>query len=328
MDPAKTHIARELKHDSPIIGCRFDRSGKYIFFTAEDFRVWRWEWATEVKTPFVGHDSWARGIATDPSNQTLITGGYDGRLIWWPLAAEKPEPIRTIDAHAGWIRAVAVSPDGKFVASAGNDHLVKLWSLADGALVRELRGHESHVYNVAFHPNSTALLTGDHKCNLFHWEVADGKLARQIKLPSLHKYDDTFKADIGGFLGLTFTADGKRVVASGITNVTNAFAGVGNPQVIEVDWDGGKELIQHESKGKIQGVAWGVAMHPENVTIAVSGGPSGGFLLFWKPDQKEEFAQFKLPGTGRDMDLAPDNLHVGVAHFDRQVRIYKLAEKV
>ena len=60
--------------------------------------------------------------------------------------------MRKIDAHAGWIRAVAVSPDGKLIASVGNDRLVKLWSLADGSPVRELRGHESQVYNVAFHP--------------------------------------------------------------------------------------------------------------------------------------------------------------------------------
>ena len=327
MDASKIHLARELQHDSPMIGCRFDRSGNYVFFSAEDFRVWRWEWATDTKIPFVGHDSWVRGMCCDPANQTLITGGYDGRLIWWPLAAEKPEPIRKVDAHAGWIRAVSVSPDGKLIASAGNDRLVKLWSAADGSLVRELRGHEAHVYNAAFHPSGTALVSGDHKCNLFHWDVAEGKLVRQLKLTSLHKYDDQFKADIGGFLGMAFTADGKRLAASGITNVTNAFACVGNPQVVEIDWEAGKELIQHESKAKVNGVAWGVVLHPDNVTIGVSGGPGGGFLYFWKPDQKEEFFQFKLPNTGRDLDLAPDGLHVVVAHHDRKTRVFKLAEK-
>lgn len=326
MDATKTHIAKELKHDSPIIGTRFDRAGKYVFFTAEDSKVWRWEWSGDAKTPLAGHESWSRGMAFDPTNQTLVTGGYDGRLIWWPVAAEKPEPIRRVDAHAGWIRAVAISPDGKLVASVGNDRLVKLWSFADGSLVRELRGHESHVYNAAFHPGGH-LITGDHKCQLFEWDPADGKQVRQLKAPSLHKYDDGFRADIGGFLGMAFSADGKRLAVSGITNVTNAFAGVGNPQVVEFDWESGKELIQHESKAKVQGVAWGVGMHPDQTTIGVSGGPSGGFLFFWKPDQKEEYFQFKLAGTGRDLDLAPDGLHAVVAHYDRQVRVYRLADK-
>lgn len=327
MDATLTHLVRELKHSSPTIACRFDRAGKYLFFSAEDSRVWRWEWAGEQKVELAGHDSWCRALVCDRANEMLITGGYDGRVIWWPVAAEKPEPVRKIDAHQGWVRAVAVSASGELLASVGNDRIVKLWRTADGKLVRELTGHESHIYNAAFHPSANELVTADLKGNLFHWEIDAGKLARQIKLASLHKYDEQFKADIGGSFGLVFNADGTRLAASGITNVTNAFAGVGEPAVIVVDWSSGKELIQHESKEKVKGVAWGVALHPENTTVGVSGGPGGGFLFFWKPDQKEEYFKFKLPNTGRDMDLAPDQLHVAVAHYDRQVRVYRIAAK-
>lgn len=327
MDAAKTHLARELKHDSPIISCRFDRASKYVFFGDQNSRAWRWEWSGEQKTELIGHESWCLALACDPSNQTLVTGGYEGQLIWWSLAAEKPEPIRRVNAHHGWVREIATSPDGHMLASVGNDRLVKLWNLDDGSLVRELTGHESHVYNVAFHPSGQALLTADLKCNLFHWEMATGKLLRQFKAASLHKYDETFKADIGGCRGLTFNSDGSKLAASGITNVTNAFAGVGEPAVVVFDWETGKELIQHQSKAKVKGVAWGVAFHPDSLWIGLSGGSGGGFLFFWKPDQKEEFHQFKLPNTGRDFDLAADNVHAAVAHFDNQVRVYRLSEK-
>ncbi len=53
----------------------------------------------------------------------------------------------------------------------------------------------------------------------------------------------------------------------------------------------------------------------------------GGFLLFWKPDQKEEFHQLKLKNSARDLDLSPDGLHVVTGHYDRRVRVSKLAEK-
>ena len=36
IDVTKTHIAKELKHDSPIISCRFDPTGKYLFAGAQD----------------------------------------------------------------------------------------------------------------------------------------------------------------------------------------------------------------------------------------------------------------------------------------------------
>ena len=41
IDVTKTHVAKELKHDSPIISCRFDPTGKYVFFGAQDFKVCR-----------------------------------------------------------------------------------------------------------------------------------------------------------------------------------------------------------------------------------------------------------------------------------------------
>jgi hypothetical protein len=70
-----------------------------------------------------------------------------------------------------------------------------------------------------------------------------------------------------------------------------------------------------------------VALHPEGVTIGLSGGGGGGYLLFWKADQAEDFHRLKLPNTARDMDLCSDNLHVATAHHDGHLRITKLAAK-
>ncbi|MBI2480491.1 MAG: hypothetical protein HYV60_18245 [Planctomycetia bacterium] len=159
IDVTKTHVAKELKHESPIISCRFDPTGKYVFFGAQDFKVWRWEWSGEAKVEF-NHNAWVRGIAFHPNGETVLTAGYDGRLVWWPVAADKPEPIREVAAHDGWARAVAVSPDGSLVATAGNDHTVKLWNFADGSLVKEFVGHDCHVYNVLFHPDGKSLVSG------------------------------------------------------------------------------------------------------------------------------------------------------------------------
>ena len=47
LDVKKTHVALTYKHGSPLISCRFDLSGKFVFFGAQDFRVWRWEVGTD-----------------------------------------------------------------------------------------------------------------------------------------------------------------------------------------------------------------------------------------------------------------------------------------
>ena len=326
MDVTQTHTVHDLAHGSPLISCRFDPSGQFVFAGAEDYRVWRWQIDDGVKTELPA-DAWVRGMAFADEGRTIITGGYDGRVIWWPVEIEKPKPARTIDAHQGWVRSVAVSPDGSTVASVGNDLVVRLWNAADGSLVREMTGHESHIYNVAFHPDGKRLATGDLKCNVFDWDVATGEKIRAWQAESLTKYDKTFLAFIGGFRGMTFSADGERLACCGITNVSNAFAGVGNPSVVEFDWEAGTPLVEHLAKGKIQGTAWGVALHPDGTTIGAVGG-NGGFLLFWKPDGKEEFHQMKLPNTARDLDLSPDGLHLATAHHDGHLRIHKMDVKV
>jgi WD40 repeat protein len=325
VDATKTHVEKDLAHNSPLISCRFDPTAKFIFAGAQDYNVWRFEVETGKKTQ-IPVEAWVRGMAIEKTGKTLVTGGYDGRLIWWGVADETPKPIRIVEGHKGWVRAVAISPDGSLLASVGNDLVVRLWSMADGKLVREMSGHESHIYNVAFHPNGKDLATGDLMAHLFHWEMATGKKLRTWQAESLQKFDKTFIATLGGFRGMAFSPDGNFVAASGMTNVTNAFAGVGNPSVVVFDWESGKKQIEHLSKAKVRGVAWGVAFHQDGTRIAASGG-SGAFLLFWKADGANEFHQLKLADTARDLDLAADGLRVATAHHNGHVYISRMEAK-
>jgi WD40 repeat protein len=318
-DPLQTHVAQEFTHDSPWIACRFDPTGTYVFGGAEDFQVWRIQLASGAKQAYPTN-AWVRALAF--TGDKILTGGYDGRLIWWPIAAEQPAPERDVAAHEGWIRAMTVSPDGQLLATCGNDQKVKLWQLSDGSLVREFVGHERNVYNVAFHPNGKELVSGDLVARFLHWELDTGKILREFTVPTLHKYDPTFRADYGAF-----RKDGSALAASGITNVTNAFAAVGNPAMAIVDWATGKETVAHLSKGAIQGKAWGLILHPEGIDIAATGGPGGGHLFFWRPDQKDEFHSFSLGNVARDLDLHPDGLRLATAHHDRKLRISLMGPK-
>lgn len=325
-DPTQVHQSQELKHTSPLLGCRIDPAGQFVIAGAQDNTLQRWELSSGTRVELPGHKSWVRALAFAPKEKVLVSGDYNGRLLWWPFDAEKPEPTHDVAAHDGWVRALAVSPDGKLLASCGNDNLVKLWNLADGKPVRELAGHASHVYNVAFHPGGEQLVSGDLKGVLKVWDVAKGTMLRELDASVLYKYDTTFKADHGGIRSMTFNGDGTQLACAGITNVSNAFAGVGNPAAVTFDFAAGKRLQLLVAKEAFQGTLWGVAWHPEGFWVGVAGG-SGGVMYFWKGDAGPAFYTFKLPANGRDLSLHPDGLRMAVPHADGMVRVYDLGPK-
>lgn len=323
LDPAKLKMAREYKHTRPLTACFWEPHSRYLFFGAEDNLVHRFELASGLVVPLARHDSWVRGIAASPNGDTLYTGGYDGRLIAWPLAAETPTPIRVVDAHTGWIRALAVSDCGKYVATCGNDRLVKLWDAADGALLQTCAGHPWPVYNVVFLPDSSRLISCDLKGVVRVWKIGSEESRELATVKQLHEYDTTFRADIGGARGIAIRPDGQVVALGGITNVTNAFAGVGEIAIALVQTETGNIDRVLESKDKTKGTIWGVAYHPDRYWIGVSGGGGGGWFHFWNEDSNQEFAKFKLPHDGRGMSLAPNHRQLAVAHADMFLRIYE-----
>jgi WD40 repeat protein len=330
VDPARTRMVQELRHDSPLLSCRFDPSGRFVLAGAQDNTIQRWELAGGRKVSLQGHRSWIRALAFSPingqpqANGRLYSGDYAGRVLVWPLDADAPTPERTIAAHRGWVRAVAVSPDGRLLATCGNDHLVKLWSTGDGSLVRELAGHNYHVYNVAFHPSGRHLVSADLRGIVKQWDVSQGSEVRTLDASILFRYDPTFRADHGGIRSMTFNRDGSLLACAGITDVTNAFAGIGKPAVVLFDWQSGQRRQVLRPQADFQGTAWGVDFHPSGF-LAATGGGRGGALWFWRPDQERSFHTITLPNNARDLHLHPDGRRLAIAFFDGVVRIYDMA---
>jgi WD40 repeat protein len=321
VDPAKAKLLAQLRHPRPLIGARFDPSGEYVFAGSEDNHVVRWHLASSKMTLLAAHKSWVRALAF--GDRVLYSGDWAGRLIAWPSDEGTPTPKWNLAAHRGWLRALAVSPDGRTLASCGNDKLIKLWSIPDGKWVADLSGHESHVYNIAWHPSGKELVSADLMGNLKVWDVAARRETRVMDGKVLHKYDTGFGADIGGVRSMAFDAAGKTLACAGITNVSNAFAGVGNPLIVLFDFASGKKTAQLTPKVAFQGTMWGVAFHSEGWILGVAGG-NGGMLYGWKDAETQATATLTIPNNARDLALHHDNKRVAIPCYDGVLRLYDL----
>lgn len=323
--PEDSQVILEWEHESRMLSCRFDPLGRYVFTTAFDYTVQRWELESGNKTIFKGHDSWVRGLAFSSDGETLLTGGYDGRLIWWSVDGEECEPWRTLDAHDGWVRALSVKHDGSLIVTGGNDQLVKVWRMDTGELVHAIAGHDRHIYSVHFHPNGESMFSGDLRGVIKQWNVADGREIATYDAKELYTENPGQNAEYGGVRSMDFAATQNQLVCSGLYKAPNPFAGKQQPLVMVFDGETHESLHKHVAADELTCIAWRAVFHPAGFILGACGGGSGGFLLFWKPDSETEFHRFKLPDTLHGMDLHPNGMLVATTHYDRHVRITRLA---
>ena len=328
-DPKAAWVSAQWQHDRPLISCRFEPTGQYVFCGSEDAVAERFRLSDGVKTVFAGgHTTWIAAFAFSNDGTTVVTGGCDGKLTWWPATTDTPQPIRSIAAHGTqWIRSLATSPDGTILASAGNDNKVRLWNLADGTLLKELSGHEKHVYTVVFHPNGQSLFSGDLGGSIRQWDVAAGTELKKFDAAALYSYNGGQGVDFGGVRAMAVSSDGKFLAAGGLHKASNPLGAVHEPLILLFNLETGALERQMIAEGITQGVIWTLSWLNDGSLMGVSGGGSGGWLLFWKTDAEKDFHRFQLPNLARDMDLHGDGIRVATAHHDRHVRITTLAPK-
>ena len=155
-------------------------------------------------------------------------------------------------AVRGSVNGVAFSHDGQLVvAAAGEPGLVgeaRVFKVADGALVKEFRGHKDSLYTARLSPDGKILATGGYDNAIKLWDTASGKelrtldahngavfelafrkggqvLAsasgdRTVKLWSVATGQrlDTLKESVKELYSLAFSPDGSQLAAAGVDN--------------------------------------------------------------------------------------------------------------
>ncbi|MEQ9409925.1 MAG: WD40 repeat domain-containing protein [Fuerstiella sp.] len=325
VDPKQTHVVHEWKHGRPLIACRFDPTGRFLFSSSEDYTLQRWEVASGEKTAWEAHDSWVRGFAFSADGAVVVSAGCDDRLIFWHTDDETPAPIREVVAHKGWVRTIAVQPATGLIASGGNDRLVKLWS-PDGKPVAAFEGHDSDVYSLLFHPTENLLLSGDLSGKVHQWDVDSGKLLRTFDAADLHTYNKGQRVHYGGVRDMALSPDGSLLALTGLHKATNPLGAVNEPLILLFDWQNGEKVRAQPADG-IRGIGWRTQFLEDGSEICASGGAGGGYLLFLKTAEEKPWHQLKLKDTVRDMDLHPDGLLVATTHFDGHIRLCQMSAK-
>lgn len=125
------------------------------------------------------HNDWVSAV--DGSQQSILTGSYDGILRLWNSTGEL---ISSTQAHKQGINAVRCLPSlqGALALSAGKDHSIRLWAApalkatsSGGAqaptCLAVYKGHTDSVEDVAASPSGSAFCSGAWDGNVHIWRT-------------------------------------------------------------------------------------------------------------------------------------------------------------
>ncbi len=268
----------------------------------------------------------ARIVALSPDGKRLAAGSgtYDetkqrflsGEVTIWN--SQTGEVLATLMGHKWPVVDLAFSPDSSQLVSCGSNLIesenygtqceVKVWNVVRGEELLEIKGHKSHVHNVAFSPDGKRLATVSRDRTLKVWDAktgeellsmpvevfADGAVAfspvgnrlassnkppnaitphqaGEVKLWNAQTGEEIFTLEghAGSVTSLAFSSDGKRLASS-------TGGGPGPPRGHEVkvwDTETGEELLTFKEIG-----SGGVAFSPDGHRLVSAG--SEGLKIF------------------------------------------------
>jgi WD40 repeat protein len=230
------------------------------------------------------------------------------------LAADEPQasglydrPVLIVDPgmHTAIIERAGADRDGNWTVTGSHDKTVRVWSLADGALVRTIRlpagpGNVGHVYAVAMSPDGALIAAGGwtrgvvEEEQVYLFERASGVLVKRIVgLPDVVKR-------------LSFSQDGRRLVAT--------LGGSGGMRLFDRD-QGWREVARDEGYSDL---TIGVAFAPDGRLATTS---YDGKLRVYGPDLKgtvRPTVVVDAPGGGEPLGIAfsPDGARLAVGYND------------
>jgi WD40 repeat protein len=156
----------------------FDPTGRYIAAGGNDGKVRVWDRDRSFRSPEV-LDTWLdpensesiNGIAFSHDGRWLAAGGSRNVIHIWDRAGGSAKVKAAGERalrHDGEIWGLCFDPEEKWLASSSADQnsTIRLWSLHDWSLMKEMKPQTDAIWSLACAPGGKRIVSGDSKGNV------------------------------------------------------------------------------------------------------------------------------------------------------------------
>jgi WD40 repeat protein len=282
----KAEQVKTFNLPTAVLGLDVSADQLYLYAACMDGSICEVDAQSGAYKVLLRHESFASGVCRIPETSLLITSGYDGRLQWYDLDAEKT--LRQVDAHKFWSWQSAISPHGKLFASATGQYLagslkydpapetepsVKVFDAQTGEIVHEL-SHVPSVQAVTFSPDNLYLAAGNLTGEIRVWALSTGKELARWSSPAFTSWG-IIKSHCfqGGIFSLAFSPDSDSVIACGMGPMRDPMSGNGKQTWQRFAWhrDGAPKMDEIHDGDFGGGHPESLAFHPSNDYFVMAG---------------------------------------------------------
>ena len=296
-------------HTDRVLSVAFSPDGAVLASAAADSvaRLWRVSDGTLLHT-LGEHTDTVFDVAFSPDGVVLASGSWDNTVRLWRVT--DGTLLRTLEGHASGVYSVAFSPDGTKLASGGCAARdgnwvclrgqIRVWQMADGALLQTLQGHTADVLSLAFSPNGATLASASYDKTVRLWLVGDSTFPR------------TLEGHTGGVYSVAFSLDGTTLASASMDGTVRL-------------WQVADGILLYTLEGHTAPVT-SVAFTPSGETLA-SGMEEHNAVWLWQVADGSLLQT--LRGHTNDVysvAFSPDGLMLASGAWDNTVRLWRTVD--
>ncbi|KAI3378696.1 hypothetical protein SNEBB_005621 [Seison nebaliae] len=331
--PTKLHRIIKLSSSKKTVEtAKFSPDGQYLITGSFDGTIEVWNFITgrlrkdlkyQMEKDYMKMNNCILSLTFTSDSELLGSGDDGGDIVIWKL--DNGQPLKKIrNAHMKGITSLQFSLDSQNTLSASFDMNIRLYSVRNGRLLKEFRGHTSFVNDASFLTDDSYILScsADSTCRL--WNIRSNECvntfydvgqAAIVSTDSINQIDSSYPTTNNSIISIHQLPEEKIDETSDNNNIRERFVVCTKSSTVHIIDTNGR-ILNSLSSGKVK----------DGDFFACTISPKGDWLYCLAEDKRLYCFSLKSYRLEHTMEVHENNV-IGLHHHPFRNLIVTYAEE-